>query len=183
MSNHEEDNEGLPNDLARGINGIFRGLTSLVNAAAKLTESTDAVEIARNGSFGVHDGVQAAYGITVGPGPQRPAARPVRSFRRPVARPPRSFRRQTESAPPAEELWEPVTDVFDEGDHYLVVAELSGFDESAIHWKVIGNALLIDGFCDNRVCHKKLILSSAVKDENITSSFNNGILELRLWKQ
>src|ERR1051326_5235227 len=98
MSNHEEDNEGLPNDLARGINGIFRGLTSLVNAAAKLTESTDAVEIARNGSFGVHDGVQAAYGITVGPGPQRPAARPVRSFRRPVARPPRSFRRRTESA-------------------------------------------------------------------------------------
>ena len=172
MSKHEEDNAGLPNDVARGINGIFRGLTSLVNAAAKLTESTDAVEIARNGSFGVHDGVQAAYGVSVRIGPQRPVARPVRSVRR-----------QTESAPPAEELWEPVTDIFDEGDHYLVVADLSGFDESAIHWKVIGNALLIDGVCDHRVCHKELILPSAVKEQNVTSSFNNGILELRLWKQ
>src|SRR5437588_5293517 len=95
MSKHEEDNAGLPNDVARGINGIFRGLTSLVNAAAKLTESTDAVEIARNGSFGVHDGVQAAYGVSVRIGPQRPVARPVRSVRR-----------QTESAPPAEEHWE-----------------------------------------------------------------------------
>jgi HSP20 family protein len=172
MSKHEKDNAGLPNDVARGINGIFRGLTSLVNAAAKLTESTDAVEIARNGSLGVHNGVQAAYGVAVRIGPKKPGARPVRSFRR-----------RTESAPPAEEPWKPVTDIFDEGDHYLVVAELSGFDESAIHWKVVANALLIEGVCDHRVCHKELILPSAVKEQNITSSFNNGILELRLWKQ
>ena len=172
MGKHEEDNAGLPNDVARGINGIFRGLTSLVNAAAKLTKATDAVEIGRNGSFGVHDGVQAAYGVAVRIGPQRPVARPVRSFRR-----------QTGSAPPDEELWEPVTDIFDEGDHYVVVAELSGFDESAIHFNVTGNALLIDGVCDHRVCHKELILPSAVNEQNITSSFNNGILELRLWKQ
>ena len=81
MGKHEEDNAGLPNDVARGINGIFRGLTSLGNAAAKLTKATDAVEIGRNGSFGVHDGVQAAYGVAVRIGPQRPVARPVRSFR------------------------------------------------------------------------------------------------------
>jgi HSP20 family protein len=179
MSKHEEDNAGLQNDLARGINGIFRGLTNLVNAAANLTKPKDAVENARNGSFGVHDGVQAAYGVAVRIGPHKPVVRPVRSLRRPV----RIFRRQTESAPPAEELWEPVTDIFDEGDHYLIVAELSGFDESAIHWNVIGNALLIDGVCDHRVCHKKLILPSAAKEQNIASSFNNGILELRLWKQ
>jgi len=172
MSKDEKDNAGSPNDVARGIDGIFHGLTSLVNAAAKLTKPTDPVEIARNGSFGVQGGVQAAYGVAVRIGPQRPVARPVRSFRR-----------QTESAPPAEGLWEPGTDIFDEGDHYLVVAELSGFDGSAIHWKVIGNALRIDGVCDDRVCHKELILPSAVNEQNITSSFNNGILELRLWKQ
>jgi HSP20 family protein len=172
MNKHEKDNAGLPNDVTRGITGIFRGLTNLVNAAAKLTERTDAVEIARNGSFGVRDGVQAAYGVAVRMGPQRRVAPPVRPFRRP-----------TESARPAEDLWEPVTDIFDEGDHYLVVAELSGFDESAIHWKVAGNALLIDGVCDHRVCHKELILPSAVTEQNIKSAFNNGILELRLWKQ
>lgn len=172
MSNHEDDNAGLPNDVARGINGIFRGLTSLVNAAAKLTESTDAVEIARNGSFGTRDGLRAAYGVAVRMGPQRPGARPVRNFRR-----------RTESAPPPEDVWEPVTDIFDEGDHYVVVAELSGFDESAIRWNVTGTTLRIDGACDHRVCHKELILPSAVKEQNITGLFNNGILELRLWKQ
>jgi HSP20 family protein len=170
MNKHEDDNAGVPNDVARGINGIFHGLNKLVNAAAKLTESGDAVEIARNGSFGVRDGVQAAYGVALRIGPQR---------RRPV----RTFRRQTESAPRAEELWEPMIDIFDEGDHYLVVAELSGFNQSAIHWKVIGNTLVIDGVCDRRVCHKELILPSAVKEQDMTSSFNNGILELRLWKQ
>ena len=82
MSNHKEDDTGLPNNVAYGINGIFRGLTGLVNAAAKLTEATEAVEIARNGSFGVRDGVQAAYGVAVRMGPQsRPAARPARNFR------------------------------------------------------------------------------------------------------
>jgi len=172
MSKDEDDNAGLPNDVARGINGIFRGLINLVNAAAKLTESTDGVEIVRNGSLGVPDGVQAAYGAAVRIGPQRPVSRPVRSLRRP-----------TKSAPRAQKLWEPVVDIFDEGDHYLVVAELPGFDESAIHWKVIGNALRIDGVCDHRVCDTELMLPSAVKEQNIRSSFNNGILELRLWKQ
>ena len=162
MSKDEEDNAGLPNDAARGINGIFRGLTSLVNAAAKLTERADG-------------GVQARYGAAVRIGPRRPFARPLKNFR--------SVRPKTESAPSAEELWEPVIDIFDEGDHYVVVAELSGFDESAIHWNVVGNALRIDGACDHRVCRKELTLPSAVKEQNITSSFNNGILELRLWKQ
>jgi HSP20 family protein len=171
MGKDKEDNAGLPNDVARGIEGIFRGLSSLVNAAAKLTEATDAVEIARKGSFGVQNGAQGAYGVAVRIGPQRPGGRPVRSIRRP------------EPAPPGEERREPITDIFDEGDHYLVVAGLSGFDESAIHWKVIENALLIDGVCDQRVCHKKLSLPSAVNEQNMTSSFNNGILELRLWKQ
>jgi len=171
MNKHEDDNSGLPNDVARGISGIFRGLTSLVNAAAKLTEQTG--EITRDGSFGAHNGVKAAYGVGVRIGPQRPIARPLRNFRRKTESPP----------PPSGELWEPLVDVFDEGDHYLVVAELSGFDESAIHWKVIGNALLIDGVCDHRVCRKELILPSAVQEQGITSSFNNGILELRLWKQ
>lgn len=175
MSNHKEDDTGLPNNVAYGINGIFRGLTGLVNAAAKLTEAeaTEAVEIARNGSFGVRDGVQAAYGVAVRMGPQS----------RPASRPARNFRRQAEPGAPAAEVLEPPTDMFDEGDHYLVVAELCGFDASAVHWRVIGNALLIDGVCDHRVCHKELILRSPVKEESITSSFTNGILELRLWKQ
>jgi HSP20 family protein len=173
MTNHEEDNAGLPNDVTHGINGIVRGLTNLVNAAAKLTEATDAGEIARTGSIGARHGVHTAYGVSVRRiGPGRPFARPVRSLRR-----------QTESASPAEELWEPIIDVFDEGDHYVVVAELSGFDEPAIRWKVAGCSLQIDGAGDHRVCHKGLILPSAVSEQNIRSSFNNGVLELRLWKQ
>lgn len=173
MSNHKEDDTGLPNNVERGISGIFRGLTSLVNAAAKISEQTEAVEIARNGLLGVRDGVQAAYGVGVRMGPQsRPASRPVRSFRR-----------QAESDPPTPEVREPLTDLFDEGDYYLIVAELSGFDASAVHWRVIGNALLVDAICDHGVCHKELILPSPVKEQSITSSFTNGILELRLWKQ
>jgi HSP20 family protein len=173
MSKDDDDKKGLPNDVASGINGIFRGLSNLVNAAAKLTEAKDAAEIVRNGSFGTRSGVQGAYGVAVRLGPQRPVVRPLRTVRR-----------QNESAaPPAEELWEPAIDMFDEEDHYLVVAELSGFDESAIHWKVTGNALLIEGVGDHRVCRKELVLPSAVKEQDIKSSFNNGILELRLWKQ
>jgi HSP20 family protein len=173
MSNQNEDDTGLPNNVEHGISGIFRGLNSLVNAAAKLTEQTDAVEVARNGLLEVRDGVQAAYGVGVRMGPQsRPASRPIRSSRR-----------QAESGPAKADVWEPLTDLFDEGDHYLIVAELSGFDASAVHSRVIGNALLIDAICDHRVYHKELILPCPVKEQSITTSFTNGILELRLWKQ
>ena len=173
MNKDKQENAGLPNEVARGINGIFRGLTGLVNAATKLTEqANDSGETLRTGSVGTPDGVQAAYGVSVRMGRQRPKPHSVKTVRV-----------QTETAPGPEQVWEPITDVFDEGDYCIVVAEFSGFDESVIHWKVIGNALLIDAVYDHRVCHKELLLPSAVKEDSITSSFKNGILELRLWKQ
>jgi HSP20 family molecular chaperone IbpA len=76
-------------------------------------------------------------------------------------------------------------DVFDENDHYRVIAELAGVREDDIEWSVRDDrqvAIRIrrgGGRCDN----KTIELASPIDRRTAVSCFENGVLELRLWKQ
>ena len=80
---------------------------------------------------------------------------------------------------------DPSVDVFDENDHYRVIAELAGVREDDIEWTVRDDrhiAMRISrggGRCDN----KTIELASPVDPRTAVSCFENGVLELRLWKQ
>jgi HSP20 family molecular chaperone IbpA len=75
-------------------------------------------------------------------------------------------------------------DVFDENDHYRVVAELSGVREGDVEWSVGDDrhvAIRIRRG-DGRRDIKTIELDSAIDGGTAVSCYENGILELRLWK-
>lgn len=82
-----------------------------------------------------------------------------------------------------EELREPIVDVFDEKDHILVVAELPGIKEEDIKTDIKGNVLNISSEKGERKYKKEVLLPSKVKAEPISSTYKNGILEIKLKKQ
>ena len=90
------------------------------------------------------------------------------------------------------------TDIKDEGDHYLLEAELPGFRKEDIDLDVKDGVLTISAQnqesnsqnSGNYVCKERRYGSFArsfnlegIQEENITASYNNGVLELNLPKK
>lgn len=90
------------------------------------------------------------------------------------------------------------TDIKDEGDHYLLEAELPGFRKEDIDLDVKDGVLTIsaqhqesnDQHNGNYVCKERRYGSFArsfnlegIQEENITAAYNNGVLELNLPKK
>ncbi len=74
--------------------------------------------------------------------------------------------------------------MFDEDDFYLVVAELPGVARSDLQWNVKNDRLLVlDAAAASRKYHAEVELNAPVDVQTAKTSFENGVLELRLWKQ
>ena len=97
-----------------------------------------------------------------------------------------------------QDLAEFKTDITDEGDHYLLEAELPGFQKEDIDLDVKDGVLTISAKHQesssqnngNYVCKERRYGSFArsfnlegIQEENITASYNNGVLELNLPKK
>ena len=78
---------------------------------------------------------------------------------------------------------EPIADLFDEGDHFVVIAELPGIEARAVTWCVHdGRRVVIQAESADRKYVKTLDLPALVNGEAATSGCANGVMELRLWK-
>ena len=90
------------------------------------------------------------------------------------------------------------TDIRDEGDHYLLQAELPGFQKDDIEVDVKENVLTISAQIqqcseqtkDTYLCRERRSGSfsrsfrlEGIQQENISAAYTNGILELKLPKQ
>ena len=164
--------------LPLGLDGLFRGLSQVLQIANEIAEkvpedASGAVTASETGSRGLK-GLRAIYGASV-----RIGAR-VAPARRPIVTAPRSRRR----APVAEDTSEPMADVHDEGDHYLVVAELPGALEAGVRWEVRDDCrVIIKADAAGRTYRTELPLAEHVDDTRTVSCYANGVLELRLWKR
>jgi HSP20 family molecular chaperone IbpA len=78
---------------------------------------------------------------------------------------------------------EPMVDVFDEVDHYMLVAELRGVTRQEVKWHVTEHQVVIEAAAERRRYYRELELDAAVKPHTAVGSYENGILELRVWKQ
>jgi HSP20 family protein len=150
-------------DHKAGLEGLFRGIASILHMANDIAvragdDGSTPIEVARTATMGVPGAVNVAYG-----GSMRIGAR---------------------GAPPrARAMQEPAADVFDEGDHYVVIAELPGIEASAIGWTVTaGRHLVIRAESTERKYVKDVQFPTLVSDQAVTSCYANGVLELRLWK-
>ena len=164
-------------DMALGLGGIFKGLGDFLEMASSMAQKAEKLETetgdsVRVGSFGSPKGLHAVYGVSfrVGAGGQ------------PVVEKFGTMREKPGKGPVVDEVREPIADLLDEDDHFLVVAELPGMEESGVTWKIKDDILLISGECGERKYYKELLLPSRIDESKVSGSYKNGILELKLWK-
>ena len=75
-----------------------------------------------------------------------------------------------------------ITDMFDEGDNLVIIAELPGVNEKDIEIEVKGDRLVLFARSQDRQYHKDIVLPCAVK-EKPSLTYKNGILKISLKKE
>ncbi len=155
-----------------GLGGLFKGIENLIDMAAKLKE--DGGEISKEGEIDLSNlkkGMKGVFGFSV---KTAVGGKPiVESF---------GNVKSTPKGPTVEEEREPITDVFDEGQEIRIYAEMPGVNQKDIKLDIKDDILDISAQTGDRKYHKELLLSTKVKADTMTSSYNNGILEVRFKK-
>lgn len=170
---NDEKDEGISFDF--GLGGLFKGLGNFIDTANKLAEKGE--ELSRTGEIkfsglekikGLKD-LKGVYGInirTLADG--RPS---VQSF---------GNIRKTPKGPVVEEVREPIVDVFDEAEEIHIVAEMPGIEEKDINLDINGDILNISSEGEKRKYQKEILLSRPAKKDDMTWTYKNGILEIKM---
>jgi len=77
---------------------------------------------------------------------------------------------------------EPLVDLFEEGHHLIVSAELPGVDEKDVNIKAEESTLTISADTATRKYIKKVPLPTPIRKDTIKSTYRNNILQVRLEK-
>jgi len=88
--------------------------------------------------------------------------------------------RKTPKGPVVEEVREPIVDVFDEAEEIHIVAEMPGIEEKDINLDINGDILNISSEGEKRKYQKEILLSRPAKKDDMTWTYKNGILEIKI---
>lgn len=155
-----------------GIGGLFKGIEKLIDLAGKLEEAGG--EIKKEGEIDLShlkQGMKGVFGFSI---------KTMEGGRHVVE--PFGNIKKTPKGPKVEEEREPITDVFDEKENVVVIAEMPGINEEAISLDLKDDILEIEAVSKDRKYHKEVLLPAKVKAENLTSSYTNGILKVVIKK-
>lgn len=75
---------------------------------------------------------------------------------------------------------EPLTDIMEHDDHFIITLELPGIERKDIDLEIEDGALVIDVDAGDRKYYKKLPLPSKVDPKSISASFKNGVLDVKI---
>lgn len=155
-----------------GIGGLFRGIEKLVDLAAELKEAGG--EIKKEGEIELShlkEGMKGVFGFSIKTAVGgKPIVEPFGNIKK------------TPKGPTVEEEREPITDVFDEKEEVVIMAEMPGINEEAITVDLKGDILEIKAVSKDRKYRKEVLLPTKVKPETLTKSYKNGIIEIRIKK-
>lgn len=166
----EEKKAGI--DFGIGLGGIFEGIGNLIESVSKIAEAGGGI-IEKQGEIkGLRDKLKGVYGFTI---------RTLAGGEFKVE--PFGNIKKTPEGPVVEEEREPLTDVFDEKDEVVVVAEIPGVSEEGISLDLKGDILEISAVGKNGKYRKEVLLPVQVKKETLSYTYKNGILEIKLKKQ
>ena len=90
--------------------------------------------------------------------------------------------KKTPEGPKVDEEREPITDIFDEKNEIVVIAEMPGIEETDLKIDLKEDILEISAASKNRTYRKELLLPVKVIKSNLRHKFTNGILEIRIKK-
>ena len=175
MAKEKKKEEGLDMDLGIGklsLGGLFKGIEKLVDLAGQVKEAGG--EIKKEGEIDLSHlkkGMKGVFGFSVKTGMGgKTVVEPFGNIKK------------TPKGPKVEEMREPITDVFDEKEEIRVYAEMPGVKEGDIKLDLKGDILDVSAQSGDRKYHKEVLLPVKVKPETLTSSYKNGILEIKMKK-
>ena len=171
--NDKKKDSGIHIDL--GLGGLFDGIEKLVDLAGKLKENGG--EFNQEGKVdldGLKKGMKGVYGFTV----------KSAIGGKPVVQPFGNIKKNPEKGTTdIDEIREPITDVFDEDKKVCIIMEMPGVSKKDIKIELKGDILEVSAETDKKKYYKEVLLEeTALKDENITSQYKNGILEINIRK-
>ncbi len=154
-----------------GLGGLFKGIEKLVDLAGKLEEKGGMSKEGEINLDHLRKGMKGVYGFTINTaGGGSPKVETFGNIRK------------TPEGPKVDEEREPITDIFDEENEIMVIAEMPGIDQADIKIELKEDILDISATGKNRTYHKELLLPVKVSAENLSHKFTNGILEIRIKK-
>lgn len=158
-----------------GLGGLFKGLGSLIDSATRLAEKGEELSKAGKIDFSSLDKIKGlkdlkgVYGVrvrTMADG--KPSVQPFGNIKR------------TPKGPIVEEMREPIVDVFEEAQEIHIISEMPGIEEKDIELEINGDILNIAAEGENRKYQKEVLLSKECKGEDMTWTYKNGILEIKI---
>ena len=171
----KKEEEGLDIDFGIGklsLGGLFKGIEKLVDIAAELKEVGG--EIKKEGEIDLShlkEGMKGVFGFSVKTAVGgKPVVEPFGNIKK------------TPKGPKVDEEREPITDVFNEKDEVVVMAEMPGVSEDVISVELKGDILEIHAVTKDRKYRKEVLLPAKVKYDTLTKAYKNGILEVRIKK-
>ncbi len=158
-------------DRDRNLGGVLKTFTGLIEMLSKLSEEGGSIE--RSGEVQKEEGkLRAVYGFSVRVGGGgSPKVEPFGNVR------------VSKAGTKVEESREPLIDLFDEPELVLVVAEIPGVNADDVSFEVHDDILEINAKRGDRSYHKELLLPAVVDGPRASSSYHNGVLEIRLPKK
>ena len=170
-----KEKEGLDIDFGIGslsFGGLFKGIEKIVDLAAELKEKGG--EIKKEGEIDLShlkEGMKGVFGFSI----------KTMAGEKTIVEPFGNIKK-TPKGPTVEEEREPITDVFDEKEEVVIMAEMPGVSEEAISVDLKGDILELKAVSRDRKYRKEILLPAKVKPETLTKSYKNGILEIRIKK-
>jgi len=168
--NNNENKQSADFDLF-GLGGLFKGIEKLVDLAGKLDEKGG---ISKEGEINfdhIKKGMKGVYGFTINTaGGGTPKVETFGNIKK------------TPEGPKVDEEREPITDIFNEKDEIVVIAEMPGTEEADIKIDLKEDILEISAVGKSRTYRKEMLLPVKAVRQNLSFKFTNGILEIRIKK-
>jgi len=154
-----------------GLGGLFKGIEKLVDLAGKLEENGG---ISKEGEINfdhLKKGMKGVYGFTINTaGGGIPKVETFGNIKK------------TPEGPKVDEEREPITDMFDEKNEIVIIAEMPGIEETDLKIELKEDILELTAISKSRTYRKELLLPAKVTKQNLRHKFTNGILEIRIKK-
>jgi len=154
-----------------GLGGLFKGIEKLVDLAGKLEEKG---VMSKEGEFNldhIKKGMKGVYGFTINTaGGGSPKVETFGNIKK------------TPEGPKVDQEREPITDIFDEENEIVVIAEMPGIEETDLQIDLKEDILEIMATSKSRTYRKELLLPSKMTISNLSHKFTNGILEIKIKK-
>jgi len=153
-----------------GLGGLFKGIEKLVDLAGKLDEKGSFSKEGEINLEHLKKGMKGVYGFTINTAGGTPKVETFGNIKK------------TADGPKVDEEREPITDIFDEKDEIIILAEMPGINEEELKIDLKEDILEIVAVSLSRSYRKELLLPVKVEVKNLSQKFTNGILEIRIKK-